>query len=104
MLMKSLTLPTTGARLAQQADAAVAALWLRITQLYKALRNRRAIARLTEQDDHLLADIGLTRQDVRDAVIQSIWRDPTTLLRHRASAARARGPARDTLAVRSGEG
>jgi hypothetical protein len=32
----------------------------------------------------MLADIGLTRSDVRDAFAEPLWQDPTELLRTRA--------------------
>ena len=35
-------------------------------------------------DDRMLADIGLTRSDVRDAFAEPLWQDPTDLLRTRA--------------------
>jgi hypothetical protein len=43
--------------------------------------DRRHLARV---DDRMQADIGLTRFDVRDALSEPIWRDPTSLLRARA--------------------
>ena len=45
----------------------------------------------------MLADIGLTRSDVRDAFAEPLWQDPTELLRTRAlerRRARHRVPAR----------
>ena len=35
-------------------------------------------------DDRMLADIGLTRGDVRDAYSEPVWRDPTAILVSRA--------------------
>lgn len=35
---------------------------------------------LASFDDHMLADIGLTRGDLHDAVAEPRWRDPTSLL------------------------
>ncbi len=40
--------------------------WFRHT--YKAWRDRKEIAGLADFDDHLLADLGLTRGDVREAL------------------------------------
>ena len=63
---------------------------LHARQLYQAIRHRRRIAVLAEHDERLLADIGLTPDDVRDAAREPFWRDPTELLGHRVGAARAR--------------
>ena len=35
-------------------------------------------------DRHMLADIGITRADLRDAFSEPFWEDPTALLRERA--------------------
>jgi uncharacterized protein YjiS (DUF1127 family) len=40
----------------------------------------RDVELLANFDDHMLADIGLTRGDVHDAIAEPRWRDPTTLL------------------------
>ena len=50
----------------------------------RTFRNRADDAVLARVDDRMLADIGLTRCDVRDAFSEPIWRDPTNLLRARA--------------------
>src|SRR5262249_26465282 len=39
---------------------------------------------LTAFDGRMLADIGITRADVRDAFSEPFWDDPTALLRERA--------------------
>jgi len=44
------------------------------------LKNRRDAASLSGLDDRMLADIGLTRGDVRDAYSEPVWRDPTAIL------------------------
>lgn len=88
MFMKSHLAMTTRQPLMQQVQGMLALLWLRVMQLYKAVRNRRTIAALNEQDDYLLADIGLTRCDVHSAIAEPIWRDPTATLPRRASSAR----------------
>ncbi len=46
--------------------------------LYRAWRSRRDIARLAELSDHQLADIGLTRDDIRVARRAPLATDPTT--------------------------
>ena len=55
-----------------------------IAAFYRGYCNRCAFAALGEVSDHVLADIGLTRDDVRDAFSEPLWRDPTSLMRRRA--------------------
>lgn len=66
----------------------LAAIWrsfaYRAKQLERAIEHRRAAQVLARFDDRMLADIGLTRSDLRDAYSESLWDDPTTLLRARA--------------------
>lgn len=57
--------------------------------LATALRHRRDATMLAGLDDHMLKDIGLTRGDVRDAVSEPLWRDPTAILVRRVSERRA---------------
>jgi len=57
---------------------------VRTRALVQTLRNRRDAAMLTGLDDRMLADIGLTRGDLRDAYSEPVWRDPTTILVSRA--------------------
>lgn len=52
---------------------------------------RRKLTRLTELDDHLLADIGLTREDVRLALDLPFSHEPVQELQKRALRNRARG-------------
>jgi uncharacterized protein YjiS (DUF1127 family) len=51
--------------------------------LLSILRHRRDIELLAGFDDHMLADIGLTRTDLQDAIAEPQWRDPTLLLNNR---------------------
>jgi uncharacterized protein YjiS (DUF1127 family) len=53
------------------------------------LKNRRDAAALAGLDDRMLADIGLTRGDLRDAYSEPVWRDPTAILVSRAQERRA---------------
>ena len=46
----------------------------------EVLKNRRDAASLAGLDDRMLADIGLTRGDLRDAYSEPVWRDPTAIL------------------------
>ncbi|MGD9921100.1 MAG: DUF1127 domain-containing protein [Pseudorhodoplanes sp.] len=50
----------------------------------RALKNRRRAGMLAGLDDRMLADIGLTRSDLRDAYAEPLWRDPTDMLAGRA--------------------
>ena len=54
-----------------------------VRRLSKAWRRRHAAAELAALDDHLLADIGLSRADLVDALAQPVWRDPTAALARR---------------------
>lgn len=56
------------------------------------LKNRRDASRLAVFDDRMLADIGLTRGDLRDAFAEPVWRDPTDVLARRAAERRLNRP------------
>ena len=49
----------------------------RVAALWNAVKNRRAVARLLEWDDHMLRDIGLTQGDVRAALSGRLVEDPS---------------------------
>src|SRR5262249_44919000 len=51
--------------------------------LADAWRHRHDAAALASFDDRMLADIGLTRADLNDALSQPVWRDPPSLLARR---------------------
>ncbi len=65
-----------------------------------AWRNRRALAALLHEDDHLLRDIGVTRLDIEAALSEPLYRDASLLLAERAMQARRfdRMRAAETLA------
>jgi len=50
----------------------------------RARRHRREAMALAGLDQNILADIGLNRADLNDALSTSFWEDPTLLLRERA--------------------
>jgi len=52
----------------------------RARAVLQLLKNRRDATILAGMDEHMLADIGLTRGDVRDAFSEPPWRDPTAIL------------------------
>jgi uncharacterized protein YjiS (DUF1127 family) len=64
---------------------------------WTAAQNRRQVRRLADLDDHLLADIGLTRDDVVGASSVPIHEDPTRLL---AATAGMRGEAGECIVLR----
>jgi len=64
--------------------AALAATGWLFRRLAQTWRNRRDAAALARLDDRMLADLGLTQGDVRDAFAGPLWHDPTNLLRARA--------------------
>jgi uncharacterized protein YjiS (DUF1127 family) len=63
--------------------ALAAVLRRQIGHFVQAWRHRHDMEVLASFDDHMLADIGLTRSDLRDAIAQPPWRDPTELLAER---------------------
>jgi uncharacterized protein YjiS (DUF1127 family) len=62
----------------------VAALTMGVWRLVLAIKHRRELAHLSDLDDRMLADIGLTRTDLRDAYAEPLWQDPTSMLARRA--------------------
>lgn len=69
--------------------AAVRTVTLRVAQAFLAFRHRRDTVLLASFDDRMLADIGLTRTELRQALREPLWRDPTALLASRVEARRA---------------
>ncbi|MGH6742838.1 MAG: DUF1127 domain-containing protein [Bradyrhizobium sp.] len=55
-----------------------------LRRLGKRIQNRRDATRLAELDERMLADLGLTRSDLRDAYAEPLWRDPTDVLARRS--------------------
>ena len=60
--------------------AAAALVTMRLRQVAVAFRHRHDAAVLLNLDDRMLADIGLSRREVRQAFDEPVWRDPTQLL------------------------
>ena len=58
----------------------------------RVLRHRREANVLARLDRHMLADIGITRSDLRDAFSSPIWEDPTALLSDRVNERRHNRP------------
>ncbi|MDX7951030.1 DUF1127 domain-containing protein [Lichenihabitans sp. Uapishka_5] len=55
-----------------------------------ALLRRRVLGQIGAMNDHMLRDIGLTRQDVWSVAADPLFRDPTLGLAARADATRQR--------------
>jgi uncharacterized protein YjiS (DUF1127 family) len=87
--------PTSGF----QTLAAMATVIVRLGPwLAHAWRHRSDAAALAALDDRMLADIGLTRADLNDALAEPLWRDPTNVLaRRRGERRRARRAAMTAL-------
>jgi uncharacterized protein YjiS (DUF1127 family) len=83
-VMTSSTFDASSGLIGRHFHSLVAALRARLGHLMRAYRNRSEAAALTRFDERDLADIGLTRGDVRDAFAGPLWQDPTSLLRARA--------------------
>ena len=60
---KSFETPITGKR-----GSAVRNVWQRLISLFARYQNRRSVMSLGDFNDHQLADIGLTRDDLRHAL------------------------------------
>ena len=74
----------TPSHLAWLVNAAAGIVVARARDLVQLIKNRRDATVLAGLDDHMLADIGLTRGDLRDAYSEPVWRDPTAVLVSRA--------------------
>jgi uncharacterized protein YjiS (DUF1127 family) len=60
----------------------------RWTRGVAGMKHRKGLAALANFDDRALADIGLTRSDLYDALAQRVWDDPTSMLECRRTARR----------------
>jgi len=54
-----------------------------ILEMAIVIKHRRELAQLADRDDHMLADIGLTRGDLYDVTSKPFWVDPTPTLLER---------------------
>jgi uncharacterized protein YjiS (DUF1127 family) len=77
-------LPIAGGTLVRAFASLLALLTHWLKQFSRARRHRREASVLAGLDRHMLADIGITRADLRDAFSVPFWDDPTALLRERA--------------------
>src|SRR6185295_13493959 len=74
----------TPSHFARLVNAVAGIVALRLREFVQSVKNRHDATMLAGLDDRMLADIGLTRGDVRDAFSEPVWRDPTNLLVSRA--------------------
>jgi uncharacterized protein YjiS (DUF1127 family) len=76
--------PVAGATLVRAFASllAMVAHWLKA--FARARRHRRDAIALAGLDRRMLADIGISRSDIRDAFSEPFWEDPTALLHERA--------------------
>jgi uncharacterized protein YjiS (DUF1127 family) len=81
--MTTLTTSAVPTRFAQALAAIVEAAARLARRLAGAWRHRHDAAVLAGLDDHMLADLGLSRTDLNDALSEPLWRDPTALLARR---------------------
>jgi uncharacterized protein YjiS (DUF1127 family) len=96
MTAKILTAVPITARLSPIADA-LTTLARRVWNLPAALAHRDQLRRLAECDDHVLADIGFSREDINAALSAPFWRDPSDELVRRG------GPKADRRGRTSGQ-
>jgi hypothetical protein len=66
---------------------ALTAVLLGTRQVITAIKHRCQLADLADAEDHRLADVGITRDDLNAALSEPLWRDPTTVLARRAGKA-----------------
>jgi uncharacterized protein YjiS (DUF1127 family) len=77
-------LPVAAAALVRAFASLLALVTYWAKNLSRARRHRREASQLAGLDRHMLADIGISRADLRDAFSEPFWEDPTALLAERA--------------------
>ena len=77
-------LPIAGGTLVRAFASLLAVVTRWIKKLVRTRRHWHEATTLASLDRHMLADIGITRADLRDAFSEPFWDDPTALLRERA--------------------
>ncbi len=77
-------LPIAGGTLVRALASLLALVTHWLKELARARRHRRQASQLAGLDRRMLADLGITREDLRDAFSEPFWQDPTALLRERA--------------------
>src|SRR4051812_36274153 len=100
--MTTISQSRTASQLAQMVNAIAGSLAVGARHLARLVKNRREATMLAGLDDRMLADIGLTRGDLRDAYSEPVWSDPTAILVSRSHERRANR--RRALAGLAGKG
>ncbi len=77
-------LPLAAGTLARAFASLLALVTHWIKRLIRTRRNWNQATTLASLDRRMLADLGITRADLRDAFSEPFWEDPTALLRERA--------------------
>ena len=77
-------LPVAGGTLLRVFASLLAVVTHWIKKLAQRRRHWHEANALANLDRRMLADIGITRADLRDAFSEPFWEDPTALLRERA--------------------
>ena len=77
-------LPIAGGTLVRVFASVLAVVTHWIKKLVRTRRHWREASTLASLDRRMLADLGVTRADLRDAFSEPFWEDPTALLRERA--------------------
>jgi uncharacterized protein YjiS (DUF1127 family) len=88
--------PSSSIGLSPWIASAAAALARCVRRFVVTIKHRRELAHLADRDEHMLADIGLTRSDLDAAYCVPLWRDPFSILERRAAerrSSRSPGPA-----------
>ncbi len=70
----------TPSQLVRMVNAVAGIVVARTREFFQLIKNRHDAAALAGLDERMLADIGLTRGDLRDAYSEPVWRDPTAIL------------------------
>ncbi len=84
MTVKYPVLPIAGGALLRGFASLLALVTYWAKNLSRARRHRREASQLAGLDRHMLADIGISHADLRDAFSEPFWEDPTALLAERA--------------------
>ena len=92
MSARYVVLPVAGSALVRALASLLALVSYWLKEIARARRHRREAHVLTGLDRRMLADIGITRSDLRDAFSEPFWDDPTALLRERALERRLAAP------------
>src|SRR5271169_2562986 len=77
-------LPIAGGTLVRALASLLAIVTHWLKKMVRTRRHWHEASTLASLDRRMLADLGITRADLRDAFSEPFWEDPTALLRERA--------------------